>query len=236
MMNNGNDLITVFIVAASAIARAGLESVLQSDERFVVSGSAAEISAAPSGFSVHQTADVLLINVEQEKDFDELLVLLGDSPEETNLAATVVLFPTEMQNSQHAVKALQNGGRGVLPIDASADEIVATVAAAATGLISFLPETLENLLSFSDANNTPDSLIENNRQVFPDEMIEPLTAREAEVLEMLIDGASNKSIAYQLNISEHTVKFHVASIFAKLGVNTRTEAVTLALRRGLILL
>jgi DNA-binding CsgD family transcriptional regulator len=67
-------------------------------------------------------------------------------------------------------------------------------------------------------------------------MIETLTPREAEVLEMLADGASNKSIAYQLNISEHTVKFHVASIFAKLGVNTRTEAVTLALRRGLILL
>ncbi len=235
-MNSENDLITVFIVAASAIARAGLESVLQIDERFVVAGSAAEISAALPGFSIHQTADVLLINVEREKDFDDLLALLGDSPEEINFPATVTLFPPEMQNSEYTVRALQNGVRGVLPINASGGEIVVTVAAAANGLISFLPETLENLLSFSDTKDTPDSLIENNRQVFPDEMIETLTPREAEVLEMLADGASNKSIAYQLNISEHTVKFHVASIFAKLGVNTRTEAVTLALRRGLILL
>ena len=53
---------------------------------------------------------------------------------------------------------------------------------------------------------------------------------------MLAEGASNKAIADRLSISEHTVKFHVASIFSKLGVNTRTEAVTLALRRGLVLL
>jgi DNA-binding NarL/FixJ family response regulator len=78
--------------------------------------------------------------------------------------------------------------------------------------------------------------MENNKPIFTGEMFETLTAREKEVLEMLGEGASNKSIAYQLNISEHTVKFHVASIFAKLGVNTRTEAVTQALRNGLILL
>lgn len=235
-MNNENDLITVFIVATSAIARAGLESVLQIDERFIVAGSAAEISVALHDFSNHQTTDVLLINVEREKDFDDLLALLADSAEEINLPATVTLFPPEMQNSEYTVRALQNGVRGVLPVDASANEIVATVSAAANNLISFLPETLENILSFFSTEDVPNSLIENKRQVIPDEMIETLTTREAEVLEMLADGASNKSIAYQLNISEHTVKFHVASIFAKFGVNTRTEAVTLALRRGLILL
>ena len=64
----------------------------------------------------------------------------------------------------------------------------------------------------------------------------PLTAREREVLRMLADGAANKTIAWKLGISEHTVKFHVAQILAKLNAGTRTEAVTLGIRQGLILL
>jgi DNA-binding NarL/FixJ family response regulator len=64
----------------------------------------------------------------------------------------------------------------------------------------------------------------------------PLTSREREVLRMLADGAANKTIAWKLGISEHTVKFHVAQILAKLNAGTRTEAVTLGIRQGLILL
>ena len=63
-----------------------------------------------------------------------------------------------------------------------------------------------------------------------------LTPREVEVLRMLADGTSNKEIAFQLGISEHTVKFHVASILSKLNAGSRTEAVTLGVRMGLIYL
>jgi len=63
-----------------------------------------------------------------------------------------------------------------------------------------------------------------------------LTPREMEVLRLMAEGAANKTIAWKLDISEHTVKFHVASIFAKLNAGTRTEAVTQGVRRGLILL
>lgn len=63
-----------------------------------------------------------------------------------------------------------------------------------------------------------------------------LTPREIEVLEMLGSGLANKAIATALNISDHTVKFHVSSIFQKLGVSTRTEAVAVGVRLGLILL
>ena len=63
---------------------------------------------------------------------------------------------------------------------------------------------------------------------------ESLTPREIEVLELLAEGRSNKSIAQRLGISDQTVKFHVASILAKLGAANRTEAVRLAVRRGLI--
>jgi DNA-binding NarL/FixJ family response regulator len=62
-----------------------------------------------------------------------------------------------------------------------------------------------------------------------------LTARELEVLRMLAEGAANKTIAWKLEISEHTVKFHVAQILAKLNAGTRTEAVTVGIRKGLIL-
>lgn len=64
----------------------------------------------------------------------------------------------------------------------------------------------------------------------------PLTPREVEVLRMLADGASNKAIAWKLSISEHTAKFHVASILSKLRAGTRTEAVTAGVRLGLIYL
>ena len=65
---------------------------------------------------------------------------------------------------------------------------------------------------------------------------EPLTAREVEVLELLAEGLSNKSIAARLSISDQTVKFHVASICGKLGAANRTDAVRRAVRRGLIAL
>jgi DNA-binding NarL/FixJ family response regulator len=68
-----------------------------------------------------------------------------------------------------------------------------------------------------------------------DEWIDdPLTAREIDVLELLAEGLPNKTIAERLGISDQTVKFHVASILAKLGAANRTEAVRLAVRRGLI--
>jgi DNA-binding NarL/FixJ family response regulator len=68
------------------------------------------------------------------------------------------------------------------------------------------------------------------------ELAEPLTRREREVIQMLASGLGNKEIAARLNISDHTVKFHVASILGKLGAASRTEAVSLGIRRGLVLL
>jgi DNA-binding NarL/FixJ family response regulator len=65
-------------------------------------------------------------------------------------------------------------------------------------------------------------------------LIEPLTPRELEVLDALVDGLSNKAIALRLGISDETVKFHLSGIFGKLGASNRTDAVRHALRRGLV--
>ena len=67
-------------------------------------------------------------------------------------------------------------------------------------------------------------------------LVEPLTEREVEVLELVAAGLGNKEVASRLEISEHTVKFHMASLMGKLGAGSRTEAVTLAIRQGLIMI
>jgi DNA-binding NarL/FixJ family response regulator len=86
------------------------------------------------------------------------------------------------------------------------------------------------LLSSDDDGGSPGS--DDDR----DEVVEPLTPREVEVLELLAEGLPNKAIAERLTISDQTVKFHVASIAAKLGAANRTDAVRRAVRRGLIAL
>ena len=72
-------------------------------------------------------------------------------------------------------------------------------------------------------------------RVLPAGQVQALTPREVQVLAMLAEGHGNKTIAWKLGISEHTAKFHVASILSKLNAGTRTEAVTLGIRRGLIM-
>jgi DNA-binding NarL/FixJ family response regulator len=81
-----------------------------------------------------------------------------------------------------------------------------------------------------------DALVIAPRGQTPGSDTEPLTPREQEVLELLAEGLSNRSIAARLAISEHTVKFHVSSICAKLGADNRTDAVRRAVRQGLITL
>ncbi len=117
------------------------------------------------------------------------------------------------------------GVRAMLPRDVSPAEILAAVEAAASGLAVIHPQDLDAMLS-STAVAPAQAVAESTT----------LTARELEVLRMMAEGAANKIIAWKLGISEHTVKFHVASILARLGASSRTEAVTSAIRKGLVLL
>jgi DNA-binding NarL/FixJ family response regulator len=112
----------------------------------------------------------------------------------------------------------RSGTRGTLSQDATPAQIVAAVYAAAAGLIVMPAEEGMAFL--------PHSPVE--------ELAEALTPREMDVLEMLAEGLSNKMIAHRLSISDHTAKFHVNSILAKLNAGTRTEAVTRGIRLGLI--
>jgi len=132
---------------------------------------------------------------------------------------------------------LQRGVRAVLPRDSTSSEILAAIEAVAAGLVVVHPDALHALHAFSETNDfrksAASSPVTGEKSLTA---VELLTTREVEVLGMLAEGLGNKEIAWRMQISEHTVKFHVSSIFGKLGVGSRTEAVTLGLRRGLIML
>ena len=114
------------------------------------------------------------------------------------------------------------GARGALSQDVNPHQIVAAVYAAAAGL-RVMP--VEEGMTFPPRSPMHEPV---------EEIVEPLTPRELDVLEMLAEGLSNKMIAHRLSISDHTAKFHVNSILAKLNAGTRTGAVTRGIRLGLI--
>jgi len=117
--------------------------------------------------------------------------------------------------------------RSVLPLDVTSDQLVSAIQATVAGLAV----TLEPFAQIEDdhtAWTTAGGLGEAER------VVEHLTARETVVLRLMAIGLGNKEIASRLDISEHTAKFHVSSILAKLGVTSRTEAVTIGILRGLV--
>jgi len=118
--------------------------------------------------------------------------------------------------------------RSVLPLVITTDQLVAAIAATVAGFAVTLPQPF-----FPDGGELQGIRPEpsNPAQLSP---AEHLTAREVEVLRLVALGQGNKEVAAQLNVSEHTVKFHVSSILAKLGARSRTEAVTIGILRGLV--
>jgi two-component system, NarL family, response regulator YdfI len=196
-------VIRVLVVATSAILRAGLEALVQASPGLQAVSSVLDL---PQAIETLQPDVVLLAQDSQEDEMlDEWngppLILLGD---------------------HWAQETLRFGAKAILPLDATAREIVATVEAVAAGLIVLHPDFSERFLQTLPAARST--------------VTQALTPREVEVIRMLAEGMGNKTIASRLGISEHTVKFHIGSIFSKLGVSSRTEAVTLGVRQGLILL
>jgi DNA-binding NarL/FixJ family response regulator len=195
-------LIRIAIAAASAVVRAGLESLLASAPGLEIAGSFADAAGI----------DALRPDV---------LLLAGRAAPSSGIPAVVL---TNEDQPVWTADALRAGVRALLPRDASPAAILAALDAAASGMALIDPQELESLLGASAPLQTTEA------------PVVMLTPRELEVLRMMADGAANKEIAWKLGISEHTVKFHVASILGKLDAGTRTEAVARGLRTGLILI
>ena len=212
-------MIRVFIVAASPLIRGGLQSML-ADSRFDIVGSAADLESV-SGQLVDVEPDVVLVEAAADAQ-EELLNALEDA----ELAEEYpVIVLSEQPKTAWLSKALRAGVRAVLPRDVAPEQLRAALEAASAGLVIIHPSELDTVFSATVGPSAP-----------LDELLEPLTRREREVLQMLAAGLANKEIAARLAISDHTVKFHVASILGKLGASTRTEAVSAGIRRGLVML
>lgn len=117
--------------------------------------------------------------------------------------------------------------RSTLPLDAATDQLLAAIWATVAGLAVTLDLSSQQEDEHTGWTATNESLVE-------EPLTEHLTARETVVLRLMALGHGNKEIASRLHISEHTAKFHVSSVLAKLGAASRTEAVTIGIIRGLV--
>lgn len=206
--------VRVLIVGDNPLVRAGLAALLQDQPGIVVVGqvAGAELASLVDVFR----ADVLIWGVGWDVGaaFEQLAALDEHAP-------PVLLL---LNDENRAAEALAAGARGLLLQDADAEILAVALSGLARGLVVLHPDLLPGGLPPVSASEPP----------LPP--VDLLTPRELEVLALLAEGLPNKIIAARLNISEHTVKFHVNALMNKLGVQSRTEAVVRATRLGLIVL
>lgn len=196
--------IRVLVLAAYPAVRAGLRSLLDGAPGIEVVGDLPLDGLAAAAPS----ADVLVLDLDERAASDLLAEAFPGMP-------AVLLAASGDEPGEMA------GPHAVLHRDATASELAAAVVAVSAGLVVYDP-------ALAPLPARPLSLLD------PGDGSEPLTERELDVLRQLALGLPNKTIALNLGISEHTVKFHVSSVLAKLNAASRTEAVMLAARRGLL--
>jgi NarL family two-component system response regulator YdfI len=203
----------IWIMTTSARRRDWLLQSIRPETAIQVVGTAATFPFLRSVIA-QTSADLALIDLESHPfegaDRDWLLELLDLAP---------LLLLTSEPDSTVFNRMLDEGAGGILRADASSEQIVQAIASVTSGLMVLDGSLLHEFIRGSD-DAAP--------------MVEPLTPREREVFALLSDGLGNKEIASRLNISEHTIKFHMRSILGKLGASSRTEAVSRGLRSGLI--
>ncbi|WP_392532248.1 response regulator transcription factor [Nostoc sp. C117] len=217
IQNSMPDIIRVMVVAASPVIRMGLAAMLDDSPKLTVIKSLADIDSFSEEI-VQLQPDVMLFDwnesnyelISHSSQFIFATIILIDELEDIDLGAL-----------------LAAGIKGILPQNSAELTMIAAIEAVASGLVVLYPEVINNLQLQKESISH--GKIDTNQ-------IKTLTPREIEVLQLLTSGLSNKAVAQQLHISEHTVKFHISSIFQKLDVSTRTEAVAVGMRLGLIML
>ena len=212
-------MIRVFVVAPTPMMIAGLRAMLTTTEIEVVGAAA---SFAEINIELELPAiDVIVV------DYLLLDEVVRDVRAMTNDGRIALVVLTN--NDERPLTMLRNlslRGWGLVPVGATSVELQAAVTAVAQGFV-VLPVAFSE--QFTEQRPAVGTLNLSSSE-------EALTNREREVLELLSQGLSNKLIARRLQISEHTVKFHISSISTKLGASSRTDAVSRGIRRGLITL
>ena len=201
----------ILVVADDTLARSGLAAELSCVPGMTVVAKMPSLDVA--GAIDAYEPDAIVWDVGR----DSAVMVSGMAGLESEGPPVVALVPKE--NGPRGLAGF--GAAAVVYRDAAAERIAAAVLAAIQGFVTFEPGLSASLSDVATASSREDG-------------DRGLTPREMQVLRLIADGSSNKSIAYDLDISEHTVKFHVNSIMGKLGVHSRTEAVMNATRSGLL--
>jgi DNA-binding NarL/FixJ family response regulator len=203
----------VLIAAPAPALRAGLRTLVATTELQII-GETASLAALDIDFA---DVDVLLV-ADEALLADAARIIPGDGR-----LALLLLAADGRAAPRLSERPL--AGWGIVPLDSGAAELQAALAAVANGLVALSAPLAEQLRGQRGPQAVPAL-----------EQADPLTAREREMLQLVSQGLSNKLIARELQVSEHTVKFHVSSIFAKLGAASRTDAISRGARQGLITL
>jgi DNA-binding NarL/FixJ family response regulator len=203
------EIIRVLIVEDHNVVRQGLVALINMAEGIQVIGEAADGVEAIAQFRKHQP-DVTLVDLRLPKlgGVDVIQRVRSETPN----ARFVVL--TTYDGDEDIYRALKSGAKAYLLKGMTSEELIRTIREVAAGR-SHIPAAIAERLA--ERMGTED-----------------LTPREADVLEQIVNGKSNKEIATELDISEATVKTHINSLLSKLGVTDRTQAATAAIRRGLV--
>jgi NarL family two-component system response regulator LiaR len=205
--------IRILLVDDHAVVRQGLKMFLGLDAEFEIVGEA-ENGAAGLTQTRALHPDVVLMDLIMPvmDGIAATAAIRRDFPDTEVIALTSVLEDASV------MEAMRAGAIGYLLKDTHAEELCRAIKAAAAGQVQLSPQAAARLLREVQAPQSP----------------EKLTGRETDVLRLLAQGKANKEIAVELGIGEKTVKTHVSSVLAKLGVPSRTQAALYAVRIGLV--
>jgi NarL family two-component system response regulator YdfI len=208
-------MIRVMVVDDHLVVREGLSAILE------VAGDMEPVGEAADGAEAVRLAgelrpDVVLMDLRMPV-MDGIEAIQQIRAEQPQIEIVIL---TTYDDDEYIVRGLRAGARGYLLKDTGRQALFEAIRAAARG---------ESLLTAAVVDKVVAHLAEPWAAASA-----KLSARESQVLAMLAEGAANKEIAWQLDISERTVKAHVTGIFNKLGVSSRAEAVAVAMRHGLL--
>lgn len=221
-MSPENDPIRVLVCSDTSEKLEELQSIVRNSKNLELVGSSLGHNRL-DGLVASALPDVVV----HEPAGENLEGFFYLEPREPALATILLVSESQAGDAVACMRAAEGGVRCVLPAWCSEWEIRAAIHAVAEGLMVLHPDFADYLSGVA----APSAPADRGPRV-----TQSLSPRESEILNLLAAGLGNKQIAAKLDISEHTVKFHVTSIFNKLNASSRAEAVAIGARQGLILL
>lgn len=216
MTGRDGNLLHILVIAASSERRRVLAAISSNAAQ-------ARITTSPGtslnlAYLQQIAPDAVVVDVDNPETASAVIRAAEGLPHGTGVIALA-----DNPDPHWVTTALEAGTNAILSRDVTSEEMSLAIMAAEAGLILLHPSSIQDLGTQNLNPSRPSPAL-----------VEALTAREREVLRLVSEGLGNKEIASRLDISDHTVKFHISSILGKLGATSRTEAVSQGIRRGII--